>query len=474
MERERFESSWGRVPRTMSLRYRLALVSAAGVALALVLAGLVCYVVVRRELRGQVDDSLKAQAARIAGGDLQALGDAGLPAPSPNAGGPAQYWQIVAADGVIVGALGGVSLPFDHAVWAVAHGRRVSAVEDVHVDGSHLRLLALGVSGGVVELARPLDSVDRVMSKLRLILLLICVAGAGLAALLSRGAARRVLTPLAEVASTAQLVSETEDLSQRIPIRSDDEVGQLASRFNTMLDRLQSSRAALHRSVTDQRQLVADASHELRTPVTSLRTNAEILLENPDLVREERDQLLSDVVEQSEELTTLVASLIELARETPEEQHFEELRLDELIADAVTRAQRNTSSVAFDAQLEPLLAYGIPERLLQAINNLLDNAAHHSPTGEVVEISLSPDGLRVRDHGPGIDPTDLPHIFDRFYRGTNSRSRPGSGLGLAIVYRVIDQHQGTVTATNAPDGGAIFTVKLPNTHPLEPHPLPKT
>ena len=226
----------------MSLRYRLALVSAAGVALALVLAALVCYVVVRGEMRGQVDDSLKAQAARIAGGDLQALGDAGMPAPSPKAGGPAQYWQIVAGDGDIVGALGGVRLPFDNAARAVAYGRHVSALEDIHVDGSHLRLLALGVSGGVVELARPLDSVDRVMSKLRLILLLICAAGAGLAALLSRGAARRVLTPLAEVASTAQLVSETEDLSQRIAIRSDDEVGQLASRFNTMLDRLQSSR----------------------------------------------------------------------------------------------------------------------------------------------------------------------------------------------------------------------------------------
>ena len=179
----------------MSLRYRLALVSAAGVALALVLAALVCYVVVRGEMRGQVDDPLKAQAARIAGGDLQALGDAGMPAPSPKAGGPAQYWQIVAGDGDIVGALGGVRLPFDNAARAVAYGRHVSALEDIHVDGSHLRLLALGVSGGVVELARPLDSVDRVMSKLRLILLLICAAGAGLAALLSRGAARRVLTP---------------------------------------------------------------------------------------------------------------------------------------------------------------------------------------------------------------------------------------------------------------------------------------
>jgi two-component system sensor histidine kinase MprB len=112
--------------------------------------------------------------------------------------------------------------------------------------------------------------------------------------------------------------------------------------------------------------------------------------------------------------------------------------------------------------------------LLHAIDNLLDNAARHSPKGEVVEISLSREGLRVRDHGPGIDETDLPHIFDRFYRGTTSRSQPGSGLGLAIVRRVIEQHNGTVTATNAPDGGAIFTITLPNMQSVEPdNPRPK-
>jgi two-component system, OmpR family, sensor histidine kinase MprB len=459
-------------PEAMSLRYRLALVSAAGVGIALVLAALICYVVVRHELRGQVDDSLRAQAARIAGGDLRALGDQGMPAPSPRAGGPAQYWQIVAADGRVAGALGGVRLPFDSTAWLVANGRRSSTFEDIHVDGSHLRMLALGVSGGVVELARPLDAVDRVAAKLRLILLLICVAGAALAAALSRFAARRVLTPLADVANTAQFVSETEDLSQRIAIRSDDEVGQLADRFNTMLDRLQTSRSALDRSVRDQRQLVADASHELRTPVTSLRTNVEILRENPHLGGDERDQLLADVVEQSEELTTLVASLIELARETPEDAQFEPVRLDELVEDAVARARRNTPTVAFDAKLEPLVVDGVPERLIQAVNNLLDNAAHHSPTGEVVQISLSADGLRVRDHGSGVDPGDLPYIFDRFYRGTNSRSRPGSGLGLAIVRQVVEQHKGTVTASNAPDGGAILTISLPNMQTVEDQRMP--
>ncbi|MGZ6691425.1 MAG: sensor histidine kinase [Solirubrobacteraceae bacterium] len=453
----------------MSLRHRLALVSAAGVAAALVVAAVVCYVVVRRELRVQVDDSLNAQAARIAGGDLRALGDEGVPAPSPKAGGPAQYWQIVAADGQIVGSSIGVRLPWDRSVQTVAQGRRSGLFADIHVDGSHLRLLALGLPGGVVELARPLDSIDTVLAKLRVVLLLICVAGTALAAGLSRLAARRVLAPLAEVAGTAQLVSETDDLTQRIKVRSADEVGQLAGRFNTMLDRLQTSRAALDRSVKDQRQLVADASHELRTPVTSLRTNAELLLENPDLDRSDREQLLTDVVEQSEELTTLVAGLIELARETPQDDHFERVRLDELTEDAVTRARRNSPQVAFDAYLEPVIAYAIPEQLTQAVNNLLDNAARYSPTGEVVEIALSEEGLRVRDHGPGIDETDLPHVFDRFYRGTSSRGQPGSGLGLAIVQRIVEQHDGTATASNAHHGGAIFTIILPSIQAIHPN-----
>ncbi len=265
------------------------------------------------------------------------------------------------------------------------------------------------------------------------------------------------------------MVSETEDLTQRIKLRSADEVGQLAGRFNTMLDRLQTSRAALDRSVKDQRQLVADASHELRTPAISLRTNAELLLENPDLDRSDPDQLLTDVVEQSEELTTLVAGLIELARETPQDEHFEQVRLDELIEDAVNRARRDSPQVAFDAYLEPFTAYAIPEQITQAVNNLLDNAARHSPRGEVVQIALSEEGLRVRDHGPGTEETDLPRVFDRFYRGTSSRGQPGSGLGLAIVQRIIEQHGGTGTASNARDGGAIFTIILPSIQAIHPN-----
>jgi two-component system sensor histidine kinase MprB len=441
------------------------LVSAFGVALALILASVIAYFAVRNELRGQVDDSLRAQAARIVGGDLNALGDGGMPAPSPKAGGPAQYSQVVASNGTIVADIGGLHLPMDGTAQAVASGRTSSAFEDIHVQDSHLRMLALGVSGGVVELARPLDAVDHVLTRLRLILLLICLGGVSLAAAFSRLAARRVLAPLSEVANTAQHISETDDLTLRIDLRTDDEVGHLAHRFNAMLDRLQASRTALDRSVLDQRQLVADASHELRTPVTSLRTNAEILLEHPDIAPEERHQLLSDVVEQSEELTTLVSGLIELARDSSPNAHREPLRLDEIVQEAVVRATRNSPTVPFDVKLEPIVINGTPDRIIQAVNNLLDNAAHHSPPGEVVQVSLSTDGLRVRDHGAGIEPRDLPNIFNRFYRGTNSRSRPGSGLGLAIVRQVIEQHDGSVAARNAPDGGAIFKVNLPMTTP---------
>jgi two-component system sensor histidine kinase MprB len=444
----------------MPLRQRVVLVSAVGVGVALVLALLIAYFVVRGEVRGQIDDSLKAQAGLIAGGDLRALGE-GIPAPSPSAGGPAQYSQVVASDGTVVADFGGLRLPFDSAARSVATGQGATALEDVHVDGSSLRMLVFGVGGGAVELARPLEAADRVTAKLRLILVLICLGGVGLAAALSRLAARRVLTPLAEVASAAQHISETEDLTRRIDVRSDDEVGELVRRFNLMLDRLQASRTALDRSVKDQQQLVADASHELRTPVTSLRTNIEVLQETPDLADDERRQLLSDVVEQIDEVTTLVAGLIELAREPAQTVHFEPVRLDELVDQAIVRARRNAPTVAFDAKLESLVIDGDRERLARALNNLLDNAAHHSPAGEVVEVSLSDDGLRVRDHGSGIDPADLPHIFDRFYRGTDSRGRPGSGLGLAIVRQVIEQHNGLVTARNAPDGGAIFDVTLP-------------
>jgi two-component system sensor histidine kinase MprB len=126
----------------------------------------------------------------------------------------------------------------------------------------------------------------------------------------------------------------------------------------------------------------------------------------------------------------------------------------------VARASRDFPNVTFRPSLQPVIVDGIPERLSRAVNNLLDNAAHHSPPGETIEVEVDEDGLRVRDHGKGVDEADLPYVFDRFYRGANSRGRQGSGLGLAIVRQVAVQHGGTVSAENAPDGGAVFCIRL--------------
>jgi two-component system, OmpR family, sensor histidine kinase MprB len=173
------------------------------------------------------------------------------------------------------------------------------------------------------------------------------------------------------------------------------------------------------------------------------------------------------VVEQTAELSTLVSDLIEVARGDLAPDSIEEIRLDQLVEDALHRARRDAPAVEFASSLHPVVVEGSWERLSRAVNNLLDNAARHSGGARVeIDVDETPGTehqieVRVRDHGGGIEEADLPHVFDRFYRGAKSRSLQGSGLGLAIVRSVAEQHQGTVTAANAPDGGAVFRLVLP-------------
>jgi two-component system, OmpR family, sensor histidine kinase MprB len=456
----------------MSLRKRLSLIAAASVAVAVTIAVIVCYMVVRSQLLGQVDSALNQQAAAVETNGIQhGLGAVpGIPARS---GGPAQYVQGVLSNGQVIGdgAMGGITWPAGSRARAVASDTGNAYLSDVQTGDTQLRVITFFVpnvllsNGSVVnlalQLARPLNSVEAILTSLRLVLALVLLAGIALAAWLGRIAARRVLRPLGEVAEAARHIGETEDLSGRIRVHADDEVGQLARRFNTMLDRLEGSRAALDHSMRAQRQLVADASHELRTPVTSLRTNIEVLLEGGELDPEDRRRLLADVVEQSEELTALVGDLIELARGDQPGPETDDVRVDGVVSESLARARRNAPGIRFEATLVPTLIDGVPDRLGRAINNLLDNAARHSPPGGTVEVHVDPKGVVVRDHGPGVDREDQPYVFDRFFRGRDSRGRQGSGLGLAIVRQVAEQHGGSVSVTNAPDGGAVFTLRLP-------------
>jgi two-component system sensor histidine kinase MprB len=446
----------------MTLRKRLSLIAAASVGIAVLIAVVGCYMLVRHQLRSQIDGSLWAQEKEVLQTGFVGQAPPGIPA---SAGGPAQYVQIVYPGGFHRGS-GGLTLPLTQRVLRIANAEGHTFISDVWVGNNHLRMLTMPVTinnqvPAALELARPLSSVDNVLADLRLVLTLLLLGGMAVAAILGRVASRRVLAPLAEVADVAQTIAQTDDLSKRLNVHADDEVGQLATNFNSMLDRLESSRDALDESVRAQRQLIADASHELRTPVTSLRTNIEVLLQGVELDPEDRRRLLADVVEQSEELSALVGDLIELARGDQRGAEKEDVRLDGVAEESLARARRNAPAIHFDATLVPTMIDGVPERLARAINNLLDNAARHSPPGGTVEVQVGPKGVEVRDHGSGVDPDDLPYVFDRFFRGRNSRGRQGSGLGLAIVRQVAEQHGGSVSVTNAVDGGAIFNLWLP-------------
>jgi two-component system sensor histidine kinase MprB len=445
----------------MSLRRRVALISAATVAIAIACASVLVYFVVRGQLRAEVDDRLQelASGATVTGVPL-APGRPGvsLSLPAQPLGVPAGDGQLVDSDGKVRRSHpGAASLPVTAATKEVAAGTRSAFYSDIELNGSHLRLLTEQVRPGeAVQVARSLDDVDSTLGSLRLILGIVAVAGVGVAAVLGRAASRTAIAPVARLTEAAEHVTRTHDLARRINTPgADDELARLAASFNSML-------AELERSLDAQRQLVADASHELRTPLTSLRTNIEVLGRRDGLSEADRRRLIEDLTCQLAELGVLVGNLVDLAREEEPAVHAHELRLDELVGEAVDRARRRAGDQEIEATLEPCLVHGVDERLDRAVQNLLDNAIKWSPPGDPVEVRVTSDGdLEVRDHGPGIPQADLPHVFDRFYRALGARGMPGSGLGLAIVRQIVEAHGGRVAAERAPGGGTIMRIRLP-------------
>jgi two-component system sensor histidine kinase MprB len=443
-----------------SFRQRLALLSAAAVAVAVMLASAITFVIVRNELRGEVDRSLTETVDRIAVPAELLLpgtvpGQNVLVLPQGQLGSRDAYAQVVRPNGSVVRPRGShIRLPIDKRVLEVAAGEREAFFTDATIGGVHARVYTAAVpTGDAVQAVRPLEEVDRTLRDLTFALALVGLGGVGLAVWLGLLVARAALTPVKQLTDAAEHVARTRDLSRRIRADRSDELSRLGASFNTMLEALASSQDA-------QRQLVADASHELRTPLTSLRTNIEVLSSDA-LPPEDRKRLLRDIVTQLEEFTELVTDLVDLARGDEPALVAEDVRLDMLVDDAVERARRHSPDKAFFTDLSPTLVKGVPARLDRAVANLLDNAAKWSPRGGQVEVSVRDGEVSVRDHGPGIDEEDLPHVFDRFYRAAAARGLPGSGLGLAIVRQVAESHQGTVTAESANGGGARLRLSLP-------------
>jgi two-component system sensor histidine kinase MprB len=432
----------------VSFRNRLILSAALAVAVAVALSSVIVYFAVRRQLLDQVDTALLDRAE-----ELQESPSHYEPPPLGAAGG---YSQVVTSNGgVILEETESVTIPTTRRARLVAAGQAGPFFTDMHVGGTHVRVVTVPLTRGLaLQVARPLDEVDLILNRLGLLLTLIAACGIALAAGLGRIVAQAALGPVQRLTEGAERVAEARSPAHRIDVGGKDEIGRLASSFNSMLE-------ALDESQQSQRQLVADASHELRTPLTSLRTNIEVLARADELPEQERSELLADLQVQIQELTVLVGDLTDLARGDEPEAGVEEIRFDHLVERAVRRMRTHFPQVEYVTDLEPALVRGAPSRLDRAVANLLDNAGKWSPPGGTVEVRVRNGELTVRDHGPGIDEADLPHIFDRFYRASDARSMPGSGLGLSIVKRVVEGHRGTVSAHNAEGGGSLFRLSLP-------------
>ena len=443
----------------MSFRARLTLAAAAAVAVAVVGASAATYGLVRSELRGQVDETLR-ERARDLPPRLDIIGDPSgeqfLGLRPERFGGVTVFTQLVREDGVAITSRDAVgSLPVSERALAAAQGGANGPFfEDANVQDTHVRVLTIPLGQGyAVQVARSLDEVDSVLSRVTRWLIGLALAGIALAAGLGLLVARAVLAPVQQLTRTAEEVSETRDLSRRIDASGTDELSRLAGTFNTML-------GALEESARAQRQLVSDASHELRTPLTSLRTNIEVLARDDAMAPIDREALLRDVTEQLTEMTALIAELVELARGDQTPADPEDVRLDLLTAGVIERTRRNRPGATITPVLEESMIRGVPATIERAISNLLDNAAKWSPPGGEVEVNVRDGEVVVRDHGPGIDADDLPFVFDRFYRAPSARGLPGSGLGLAIVRQVAEQHGGTVTAEPAEGGGTRIRLTL--------------
>jgi two-component system sensor histidine kinase MprB len=443
----------------VSFRTRIALAGAAAVAVAVAAASAITYVVVRGELRSEIDDALRARATTTR---LRIVEDPGsgrrfLDLPPAFLGGASGYLQLVTSDGRTIRPIGEtVALPISDRDREAAEGEiREPFFSDADVQGTHVRVLTLPLGEGyALQISRPLDEVDSALARIRNWLLVVAVVGMGIAAALGGVVARAALAPVRRLTTTAEEVTETRDLSRRIDERGRDELARLATSFNTML-------AALESSARSQRQLVSDASHELRTPLTSLRTNIEVLARDETLPAGERESLLRDVTQQLEEMTVLVAELVELARGDKDPVEPEDVRLDLVVEEAIERTKRNHPGITVSADLEETLVHGVRATIERAVSNLLDNAAKWSPPEGAIEVALHDRELTVRDHGPGIAEEDVPFVFDRFYRAPSARSMPGSGLGLAIVRQVAEAHGGSASVEAPEGGGTRLRLVLP-------------
>lgn len=439
-----------------SLRWRITMLTAAMVAVAVGMMTIVAYWTVSATLRQSVDKSLENSAAAL-------LQQAVQPTTLVDAQNVVDNFRLYHPETRVSIRLPGSSFVIGDDIPQLTSVEADNGEGKVAtVDGERIYSKSNGF-GATVVLAQDMRSHNQLITSLGLVLLLVGAIGIALAVAAGKVVASAGLRPLAHLQAAVDRVRRTNELRQ-IEVLGNDELADLTRSFNEMLEALETSRRR-------QADLVADAGHELKTPLTSMRTNIELLMMmqrsgGAGIPEEDRIALEHDVIAQMEEMSTLIGDLVDLARDDAPDSSLETVDMVEVTEAAFERVQRRRPDVTFHLETTPWYLDGDTHGLSRAIVNLLDNAAKWSPNDGVVRLCMTPlyNGhveITVSDSGPGIPVEDREKVFERFFRSVQGRSTPGSGLGLAIVKQTIERHGGTITAEESDDGGAMMRVILP-------------
>jgi two-component system, OmpR family, sensor kinase len=438
-----------------TLRARLIAAAGGSIVVAVALFGVATVLLVRAELRSSLDRALRQRAQDVA--QLAVSAPAVLTDPGALEGpgsGRQLAVQVVDARGRILArslTLGAQLLPDDR----LETRARVSGApgfEDITVGGRPYRVYAAPIAqaggpaaGGAVLVASDTSDISDTLSHLGLVLALSGVAAALLAVAAAALLTRRGLRPLRRLADAAGEIERTADPSRRLPDTGvADEIGRLTGVLNRMLASLEQSRAI-------ERRFLADASHELRTPVTALLGNVEFAARHGA-----DEEVIADLERDAARLARLVDDLLVLERSGAAQQDLGPVDLARLV-DGVVAGHPDGRVVA--GTVEAAEVQGEADALTRVLENLIENGLVHGPPGGRVTVSLRRRGdaalLTVSDEGPGPSPEQHERMFERFWRGPDSAERPGSGLGLSIVGAIVERHGGRVTVD-----GSAFTVEL--------------
>ncbi|MBW6474488.1 MAG: ATP-binding protein [Anaerolineaceae bacterium] len=451
----------------MSLQSKLTLLFTGLIGGVLAILGLLVYGLVNAILLDQIDQRISLSAQRIIDGlsvtpENQIISERIFDfLPVEN-----QYVQIWKNSNQLL-----FSKPSIYSAALDENGLRQGQIfyRNSNIEGTRLRVLTVPLETsrgpvGILQVAIDLTLVDITLRTLAIVLVILLIIALIVAAIISWIMTKQTLAPLMTVTEFAKEITETNDLSRRIPIedqQKDDEVGQLIFAFNETLGRLD-------QILQSQKQLVTDISHELRTPLTVIKGEVGLMKKYKQYDLESLVSIENEV----DRLSRLVGNLLFLSQAEAGEMPLDikYFSLDELLCEVFHHVQTLAAdrlAISFE-KMEQVEMQGDRDRIKQVLLNLLGNAIQYTPEGGKIIIELANDGdnakIKIQDNGPGIAKKDLQKIFDRFYRGEKSRTRShssGFGLGLSISQYIVNLHNGSIDVISEIGEGTTFTVLLP-------------